>query len=519
MIFTAYSIDSIGIRGCQKVARRGEIAPQHGCESSSSNAMPRDKNVPQIDLQDKRLLQLAKQLDVLVAERAGADTTFEERQRIRSEVMAEVMWKAEDDDLRSMRTEAEQVEVGGKIYRRLNQPSSASYHGLWGTHIIEEPLYRDSSVRAGPTIKPLELRAGIVHGMLPDLARVLGRQLAHLTSREVETGLRDLGFRPPGRAFIEKRGGEMACELNDNIAALEAGAPPALPEGVEVAAVSCGLDRMAVRMHEPLSGEPDAPRVRQKPRSRPYKRTPPPPAELNWRMAWVGTVTLYDADGEALRTLRYSANADADRVAFADRVAADVHALIERNPGIPVVCIQDAAKDLQVLVDRLRIAIPANSSLYHRVDFHHLLTYLDAVVQTCEPPGDPHRMKLWYRDELLRDDNAIDRIFNNLRRTAKKLPMTNPEGRAALARALRYIKDRRPLMRYAHLASSNLPVGSGATESTCALMQLRLKQPGMSWETDGLRGISTLRTLVLSERWPTAWEVYATKHRLEVRAA
>lgn len=481
--------------------------------------MPRDKNVPQIDLQDKRLLQLTNAVEALVTERVGPDATFEERQRARFAVMADIMWMGEEADLQALRTEAEQVEFGGKTYRRLNQSSSGCYFGLWGTHVIAESLYRDTSERAGATIKPIELRAGIAHDMLPELGRALGRELADRTSRAAEKSLRELGFRPPSRAFIEKQGGAMACELHDDIAEIEAATPPTLPDTTTVASVSCGLDRMATRMHEPLEDEQATPRPPVKPRRKPYKRTPPPPAELNWRMAWVGTVTLYDAEGEPLRTLRYAANADADRDAFADRIVADVCALVQRYPGIPVACIQDAAKDLQVLPEKLAKQLPANSPRYDRVDIHHLLTYLDEVVQTCEPPGDPHRMKLWYKQELLRDDGAIDRIFANLRYAAKKLPKENSAGRIAMAKALRYIRNRRHLMRYAHLSAEKLPVGSGATESTCALMQLRLKRPGMSWEPDGLRGISALRTLVLSERWESAWEVYAAKHRHELRAA
>lgn len=478
--------------------------------------MPRDANLPQIDPQDKHVFQIAELLERAVDARVGPDATFEERQRVRVAVMADAMWLAEDGELQRLRTDVERVEVDGKIYRRLSQPSSATYHGLWGTHVVAEPLYRDVAIHGGPTIKPIELRVGVVRHMLPDFARVVGRYLAFMTSRQVEAALREMGLRPPGRAFIEKRAGEMACDLNDTIEEIEAAAPPALPDAAVVAAVSCGLDRMAVRMHEPIEGE--APKDRPQ-RKTPYERTQPPPAELNWRMAFVGTVTIYDDKGGALQTLRYAANADADRDAFAERVVADVSRLVERFPGISVGCIQDGAKDIAVLPETLGKRLPANTPRYTSVDLLHLLGYLHRVVETCEPAGDPRNMKRWYHDELLRDDEAIDRIFVNLRRQAEKVPRSNPEGRSALAKALRYIKNRRNEMRYARLRAANLPVGSGATESTCKLMQLRLKHPGMSWETDGLRGISTLRTLVLSERWPSAWEVFAGRHRREVLAA
>lgn len=69
----------------------------------------------------------------------------------------------------------------------------------------------------------------------------------------------------------------------------------------------------------------------------------------------------------------------------------------------------------------------------------------------------------------------------------------------------------------AHLYAANLTIGSGVTEGTCGLMQMRVKRRGQSWEPPGLRGILTIRSLVLSDRWEAAWNAYAAPHRAEVR--
>ena len=85
----------------------------------------------------------------------------------------------------------------------------------------------------------------------------------------------------------------------------------------------------------------------------------------------------------------------------------------------------------------------------------------------------------------------------------------------AVAAALRYIRSaRRRWLSDSHAA--NLPIGSGATESTCWQMQQRVKLPGQSWDTSGLRGILAMRALVLSDRWSVAWQPYAAKHRKQV---
>ena len=195
-------------------------------------------------------------------------------------------------------------------------------------------------------------------------------------------------------------------------------------------------------------------------------------------------------------------------------MAADVSRVLEAHPTIPVHCIQDAAPELRAMPEALARALPSSAMVRELVDFEHLaMYYLDAVVDACEPEGDPHHMKRWYRGELLRDDGAIDRIWRNLRERAKRLDRQDTKARDAVAAAVRYIRKRRNKMRYASLYGANLPIGSGATESTCWQMQRRVQRPGQSWEVPGLRGILAVRGLVLSERWSDAWKPYAASHQ------
>lgn len=232
-------------------------------------------------------------------------------------------------------------------------------------------------------------------------------------------------------------------------------------------------------------------------------------------MAWVGTTTAYNKDGDPLHTWRFAAEADAEPEALARRVSADIAHLAHEQPDLFINCIQDGAPELDILPKTLRATIPG-TSIHELTDFEHLLGYLDKVVDTCELEGDPHRWKGWYRHELLREDNAIDRIWSKLRRFAARL--SKGAGRDAVTAALSYIRKRKDKMRYASLYEANLAIGSGATEGTCGLMQQRVKRRGQSWKPKGLRGILTLRGLVFSGRWGASWNSYAAMHRSEVRS-
>lgn len=450
-----------------------------------------------------------------VRARLGPDATFEQRRDAAAALTSDMLWLDTDEDLREAITTAENIEVEGRRYRRLEQASSATYHSRWGSHPIEEPLYREVGVHNGPTIKPLELRVGIIEHMTPDMARIVGELSADKSSRGVERTLRVTGLVPPSRAFLAKHTTEMGIEIADQAAALEQVARAAEIIPAEVASISTGLDRMSARMSEPADPATAVPPQR----TEPYERTPPPPKEHHYRKAWVGSTSVYDAEGSELHTWRYAVEADADPTVLADRVAKDVAWILNAHPGVPVHCVQDAAPELDRLPEALARVLPTNTNVVQLVDLEHLMEYLDDIVDTCEPPGDPHDWKGWYRNRLLRDDHAIDAIWRKLRDLAKRLPGRGTDARDAVAAALSYIRHRKPKMRYASHYAANLPIGSGATESTCWQMQQRVKLPGQSWDKPGLRGVLAMRALVLSDRWSAAWLPYAATHRRDVRVA
>ena len=489
---------------------------------SKSNKLP----VQSARSKARSMAKLVAHIEREVQRRLGANATFEQRNNMSAQIMQEALHQRSDDDLQQMVTDEDEVDEEDGRYVRLAQPSSATYFGRWGPHVIDERLYRKVGVHNGPTIKPIERRAGIIEHMTPDMACIIGALGAERSSRELERTLWRTGHVPPSRAFLEKRGSKLAQSIAADVAELEQAARTIETIPAEAVSASCGLDRLSARVSEPAAPE----NARARRRSEPYVRTPPAPKEHHFRKAWAGSMSLYDCDGKELRTLRYGAEASANPNAFADRVAADVAAIVRARPDIHVHCIQDAAPELRAMPEALTRALPTGSPFVELVDFEHLARdYLDEVVNVCEPEGDPHDMKGWYRSELLRDDGAIDRIYRNLRQLAKKLPGKRTKARTAVAAALRYIRHRKDKMRYASHYAAKLPVGSGATEGTCWQMQLRMKRPGQSWlsveqpdhakRTPGLHGVMTTRGLLLSDRWDTAWPAYAANHRKELRLA
>ena len=387
-------------------------------------------------------------------------------------------------------------------------------------------MYRLRGIHNGPTIKPLAVKLGLVDGsLLPDLADEAGELLSKMTSREVEATLVRQGFRPPSRTTLVNRLGGMLSDISTTARELEEECRATEELEFELGAISCGLDRFATRIDEALpEGPAREEKLLRRRATHEYERTPPEPRITSWRMAWAANVTLYDEDGVARRSFRYGADASHDVARLVARVADDVEHLLREHPGTPVACVQDGATDLAPLRLELRERLPPGAKLLELTDFHHAIGYLDAVV-AAKNDGDPANMAGWYRHKLLSEPNAGQDIVSHLRRLEALEALEAPPEAAAKAyrqavhEAVTYFEKRRPNMKYADARSLGLPVGSGATESTCGLFQLRVKHPGSHWSPAGLRNVMTARSLQLSDRWSRAFTRYHASLRAHVQTA
>lgn len=414
-------------------------------------------------------------------------------------------------------TRESSIAVEGVRYAPLSQPSAVRCFGLWGAHRIEEPLYRAVGIHNGPTVKPLEKRAGLVYSLTPGLARRLGWVTAFMTSRDGHRSLCQMGLGSASRATIETHVHDFGVEMADQALALEEAARRVESVPIAVVSMSCGLDRKAVPMSEerPCGEPPSTPR---RTRHVPYLRAAPAPIDVNYRMAYVASLSLIDANGKTLRTIRYGADANVDPAALAARVVGDVEQVVRVRGAMEITVVQDGASELDALPHALKASKIASSCPRHELlDLNHALDYLRDVVRHCQPEGDPHSMATWYRNELLRDDGAVDRIIRNLKRClARTDPSQNPQAFEALTDAIRYIGKRRAKMRYASHWKANRAVGSGATESAAKVIGQRTNLSGARWDVPGLRGVVTRRGLVTSDRWQSAWDHYAASKRDEI---
>lgn len=414
----------------------------------------------------------------------------------------------------------DEVLVNGCPYK-LHEPGTDTYHSLCGPLDVSRPSYRMVGVHNGPIVIALELAAGLVEGATPALAY----SVTHgYTQRDMRVHLETLEAAhrlPPSRTTLERIAKRVASTAVDQGARIEAIIRRSEKVPADAVAVSIGLDRTSVPMIE--DRPVDAPPKPERRRRRPRLRRAPAAYDINWRMAYVGTVCFVDAAGEALGTMRYASAACDDPRELVERMTADVSAALKRRPALNVGIVQDGAPEmwnrtregLQVLSDKGQLGV-----WHEAIDRFHLMERLAVALKVVEPDATDDerkdRLKAW-TDLFDTMDTAIDYIEQFL---ANRFSVARGDNREVLSDHLRFIRNNKDRMQYATLRNAGLPVGSGVTESSCkTVIGQRAKGAGQRWREAGLRGVVTLRAIHQSKRLPRFWSHLAAGYAANVEAA
>lgn len=411
----------------------------------------------------------------------------------------------------------DRILINGVEYKR-HEPGTDGYFSLSGKLNVRRETFRQVGVHNGPIVVPLELAAGLIEGATPALAfnvaHGYGQHDMRLHGRMLEMAHRT----PPPRATLERLAKRIATKAVNAAPRLEPLLRQAesLPEGAR--GVVIGLDRGSVPMAEPRHVEaPPKPEKRRSPRI----RKAPPPYDVNWRMAYVGTFSVVNESGEALVTRRYAIPACDDPTTLVNKLAADVRTARRKDPTLNVGTVQDGAPELWNLTRAALSRLSRNGVIgewQEGIDRCHLAERLGKALQIFEKDEAERKRQLAeWSDWLDTRDSAIDSIERVLLQRREALPADQQN---ALDEHLVYIANNKDRMRYVTLATSNLPIGSGVTESAAkTVIGRRTKNAGQRWKEPGLRGALNLRAIDQSDRLPRFWSYLSRRYTAVVEAA
>lgn len=375
---------------------------------------------------------------------------------------------ASREALRYFDTDGGPIKIGPEIWRTKGRQPKC-YQTPYGEVELERHVYQRSG--GGATYCPLEREARIVITSTPRFAKQVSSKFAQGVAREVQRDLAENHARAVAVSYLQR----LSEAIGAVAQAKEEEWEYALPQlEAPVATVSVGLDGTCMLM-----------------------------CEDGWRQAMVGTLALFDPEGERLHTLYVAATPEYGKQTFLGHLERELERLKACYPQATYLGLADGAEDnWRFLNPRTAVQL---------VDFYHASGYLQAAAVAAFPREQDHAARAaWLHERchrLKHEPGAAYALLQEMKTLSSTARLT-PTQRKSLEQAITYFYYHHPQMDYANALQHHWPIGSGVTEAACkTLVKQRLCRSGMRWKEKGAAVVLSLRALMLTpDRWRQFWD-------------
>lgn len=390
--------------------------------------------------------------------------TFLETEETIQSVLNEAGTLASGEALKQFDTDGSPIESGGMRWTSKGQLPK-TYQTPYGMVEIQRHVYQTSD--GGKTLCPLEVDARIIITSTPKFAQQISHKYAQMSSVRLVEDLRENHGRDVHRSFVQT-----LAEAVGTIALLKEEdwhyQTPKLPVAIET--VSIGVDGTCMLL-----------------------------CEDGWRQAMVGTISLYDSQGERQHTTYIAASPEYGRETFLLRMQREVEQVKRLYPQAHYQGLADGAQENWTFLEPL-----THSQV---LDFYHATQYLGKVAKAVHPRSVEYQ-QAWMDTHchiLKHEPNAATRLLAQMEAIeSKRLSQGVHSG---LLNAITYFRNHQHQMHYAEAIAHHLPIGSGVTEAACkVIVKARLCGAGMKWKERGAGIVLSLRTLTYTQgRWQQFW--------------
>lgn len=444
----------------------------------------------------KKLLELvASRMSKTSEDAAATQPEFERALRDQMLAVERCVHRA---DLERLDVDVQGIVVEGVRYRRNPLKTLGEYTTLAGKVEVLRTTYRKRGGHGGETIVPLELRLGLVGGHWTlTAAEVASAFVASSPSKEAAQLLAAAGTMSPSSSHLDRLPKLVSVTWESNRRELEAAVRDAerldMPDPEDVTHMAFSLDGIMVPMK-------DAPRT---PGAGKLDSGPKGHKEVG-----CATVTLYDAEGERLHTIRFARMPETHKATLHRQLVAELETMRARYPKATLQAVADGAKENWRIIDE--IAAELGCDVHRTLDYYHAAEHLTAGLRAAGASDDD--VAAW--KTTLRDaPDASVKVIEEL--TVR----TGDTGRSAVEAELNYFIAQADRINYAESKAAHHPIGSGVQEAACkTVVAERMKRSGMSWRDPGGQAVLTLRGLAQSERLHHAWNALrpALVRRVEI---
>ena len=433
----------------------------------------------------------------LVSELASllsGEESVEEREDQLGQALNEVGRAAMEQMLGSEDPGGADIEVSGKSYWQALR-SEREYMSSFGPIRVERGMYRH--VRNGPTICPVEHRAGIVESFwTPRAAKLAALAVTDMTPYRASQFFETLGGMQPSRSSFDRLPKALSRRWETHREEFERVVREQDEIPHEATAVAVSMDGVMLPMRDGCKHDKKA---RTRARGRPDK------GPAGYREVGCGAISYYDARGNRLKTVRSARMPESKMPTLRESLRSELTYIRAQRPDLTVVAVADGDHVQWEFLDSLN---PDESV----VDFYHAAEHLKRGIDLTDEPSSLATQRRFQklRHRLKTEPNGARAVIRSL---CQKKPRRTSES-AGYRRGINYFKRHGHRMDYHRLARRHLPIGSGVIEGTCRwIVSDRMKRTGMRWDHDGGQAILTLRALAHSDRFDVGWRLLADTYR------
>lgn len=231
-----------------------------------------------------------------------------------------------------------------------------------------------------------------------------------------------------------------------------------------------------------------------------------------YRQVMVGTISLYDKEGERLYTTYVASAPEYGKQQFKERMTKEIEHAKKLYPDALRIGVADGAHDNWTFLEQ--------HTSVQVLDFYHATEYINKVAEAAFV--DEVERKKWAGaacHKLKHEPGEALRLIEEMRdfkkkllprKRKRKLSKQEEDREKIIEDAITYFKNNtsKGRMEYSKRIELNQPIGSGVTEAACkTVVKQRLCQSGMSWKDKGASHILILRALACSSgRWEQFWQ-------------
>lgn len=339
------------------------------------------------------------------------------------------------------------------------------YQTPYGEIDVERYVYQTS--KGGKIFVPLENDARIIGTSTPRFAKIVSNKYANMGSTALIKDLDENHNRHVVRSFVKN--------VSDMVGAIAIAKEEqwtySTPEmEMPIKTVTVGLDGTTLRMDDG-----------------------------KYREAMVGTIGLYDKDGERQHTIYIGAAPEYGKENFLNRLESEIKHVKHLYPKSEYVGLADGAKDNWTFLEK--------HTNHQVLDFYHASEYVhDAAATKFKKKTEQPAKHIWLEDrmhKLKHNMGAASRLLKEFKEW--KVQVKDEDG--LIKAATTYFTNNQKRMKYHKYVSMNIPIGSGVTEAACkVIIKQRLCMSGMRWKEAGAAKVISLRCLTKStDRWAQFW--------------